>query len=122
MWFLLDGSPSTSDEEFDAVMNFSSYMASLFNISTNRVQLGLSIYSHKHEIMYNLTEKTDLTKFQAATKTARKTSGFLLKYIIRNGFVFGFGLSYAISVSYKYDSIFYRARYCRQQSSAELQN
>ena len=88
VWFLLDGSSSTTDEEFKTVMKFSSDMASQFNVSADKVQLGLSIYSYKHEILYNLTEETDLNQFQSATNSAQTTPG--LYFLFSNWHAFDF--------------------------------
>ena len=70
VWFLLDGSASIDEKEFDAVQNFTATMASKFDVSSKNVQLGLSVFAHNYKVVYDLKEETDLNAFESATNMA----------------------------------------------------
>ena len=56
-------------------MNFSSLMASRFNSSNNKVQLGLSVYSYNHTILESINTSTTLSSFQQSTEEAQQLPG-----------------------------------------------
>jgi len=72
---LLDGSPTISDEEFQTVLNFTSNIASKFNVTPDNVQLGLSVFSNGHKVLADLNTTTNLTSFQNVTTKAEKPPG-----------------------------------------------
>ena len=69
---MIDRSPTIADQDFEAVLNFSSTMASRFNVTRDGVQLGLSVYSRKHKVLYALNTTTDIDDFRETNSEAKK--------------------------------------------------
>jgi len=75
--FVIDRSPTIADEDFEAVLNFSSTMASKFNVTRDGVQLGLSVYSRKHEVLYPLNITSNVDDFKETSEEAEKAPSML---------------------------------------------
>ena len=74
---MIDQSPTIADEDFQAVLNFSSTMASKFSLKEDSVQLGLSVYSKTHKTLYGLNVTTDINSFKSTNQAAKKAPGKL---------------------------------------------
>ena len=75
LWFLIDGVTTYSDDEFEATKNFISNVASSFDISTARVQIGYGAsYEHQYLSYFNFSNTNDLRTLQNALEATEKPS------------------------------------------------
>lgn len=69
VWFLVDASPGTDVEDIKKVETFYDDMISRFNISSDKVQLGMSKFSEEHVILEDLKQPTDPIKLTEHLET-----------------------------------------------------
>ncbi|XP_076799831.1 uncharacterized protein LOC143444923 [Clavelina lepadiformis] len=75
LWFLLDSSGSIGTENFKTSLDFVSHLSSKFNISSDRVRTGMSIYSTWHTIISYFNQHTSNQEFMEAVKTTHYKRG-----------------------------------------------
>ena len=64
LWFLLDGMESTTEDQFQSSLNFTSSLASKFNVTKEKVQVGCSLSSHEILVPQFLNDTTNAQDFQ----------------------------------------------------------
>jgi len=69
---LLDGSPSVTEEEFQAELNFSLSFASKLYVDPDKIQLGLSIFAHEHVTYQTFENNVTLEDFNDAVLPATR--------------------------------------------------
>ena len=74
VWFLIDGSPSVSEEEFRHETDFAKHLASklFLDEKPNKTRFGLSAFASKHVTYLNFSNERSLQKFNESADTAMK--------------------------------------------------
>ncbi|XP_078673450.1 collagen alpha-6(VI) chain-like [Branchiostoma floridae x Branchiostoma belcheri] len=75
LFFVLDGSGSVSDADFDKVKQFVATTASAFTIGLTETRVGVLQYSSSNRLECNLGDHADETSFVSAISTMTKLSG-----------------------------------------------
>jgi len=78
LWFLIDGSGSVGSGNFQKTLDFVALLSSEFNISSDGVRTGLSVFNNANQIISRFDQHQSKEAFNSTVQTTRYPGGKVL--------------------------------------------